>query len=474
MNEASRIFLGLGVSVYDDQTLERLPKAAWDVEALARYLGEQRGFHATPVPDPTEDEAKAALKQRLKNDSLAKGTVVVLLWSGHGLPLPEGGLHLIARDTERGSDPEITASRLASYLARCGATQVLLLLDTCFSGAGILDAQRVVSAVKGEGAIDKGWFGVLAACRHIERAKDGILVSRLIRLLQQGPTRPAMQRHWSAHNEGVRGSDLIDALVSEWDDPNQHPDGLSSVGALPMFPNPRFDPDATEQIVEHLRLAAEGRAPDEEGVYFTGRKAPLAALVEWMHAVETGIFVLTGPAGSGKSAIAGRLVSLSNPAQRKRLLQDRPLQSADPGEGSVAAHVHARRLTVEQVVAEIDLGLVRRGLLPPGPDGGARGRGALLDALDRLPAKPLIVIDGLDEAGAEAWSIARDVIGLLASCSRILVATRPLPFSLIVSRSLSNNVCVRLPMDSHPGPCSKSSQPYRWSTSISPQRTDAP
>jgi len=202
----------------------------------------------------------------------------------------------------------------------------------------------------------------------------------------------------------------MDALTKEWKDPDQHPKKAQCGDAWPMFPNPRHDPDASEQIVKRLRLAAEGRAPDEEGVYFTGRRAPLSTLVEWMQAGELGVFVLTGPAGSGKSAIAGRLASLFNPVQRARLLRDRPLESADPGAGSISAQVHVRRLTQEQVVAEIDRQLVRRGLLRPAPEGGARGRGALLDALERLPAKPLILIDGLDEAGAEAWSIARDVI----------------------------------------------------------------
>ncbi len=422
-----RRFLGIGVSSYDAGTLPALPHAVADVQTLACYLKAERGFQAEPVTDPTEDEARAALKQQLKKDSLPRGSAVVLLWSGHGELLPEGGLHLIARNTERGAAPELTAGHLASYLARCGATQVLLLLDTCFSGSGVLEAQRVVDQVQRECTPHQVWFGVLAASRDFERARDGVLVARLLRLLEHGPRLAALQRRWSAHNEGVRGDDIMDALVKEWDDPGQHPKTAGYGDAWPMFPNPHFDPDAAEQIVEHLRLAAEGRAPDEDGVYFTGRQAPLAALVDWIHAGNTGVFVLTGPAGCGKSAIAGRLVSLSLPSQRARLLRDGPLTSADPGAGSIAAQVHARRLTVEQVVAEIDQQLVRRGVLAPAPDGATRGRGALLDALERADTPPLIVIDGLDEAGSHAWTIARDVIALLAGTSRLLLATRDLP-----------------------------------------------
>ena len=59
--------------------------------------------------------------------------------------------------------------------------------------------------------------------------------------------------------------------------------------------------------------------------------------------------MITGSAGTGKTAIAGRVVSLSNPAERERLLaRARPLGHADPGERSVAAHVHARGLTADR------------------------------------------------------------------------------------------------------------------------------
>jgi hypothetical protein len=225
----------------------------------------------------------------------------------------------------------------------------------------------------------------------------------------------------------VRGDDLMDALVKEWNLPGQRPKPAAFGDAWPMFPNPRFDPEAPERVVEHLLLAAEGRAPNEEGVYFTGRTTQLDAVVQWMQAGKPGVFLITGPAGSGKSAIAGRIVSLSNPAQRARLRDAAPLDSPDPGEGAVDAHVHARRLTVDQVVEAIDQQLVRHGLLAPRPSGGARNRGELLGGLERLDRCPLLVLDGLDEAGEEAWAIAKDVVGLFAGSARVLIATRLLP-----------------------------------------------
>ena len=198
-----------------------------------------------------------------------------------------------------------------------------------------------------------------------------------------------------------------------------------SGNAWVMLPNPRYDPHAPEQVVEHLLLAARGGDPGDETSYFSGRVAPLARLVDWVQTARPGIFVVTGPAGSGKSALVGRLVSLSNPTERARLLAQGPVEHADPGERSVHAHVHVRGSTVERLVQELDDQLVRAGVLSPHP-GGPRNRGDLLGALERSPIQPVIVIDGLDEAAQEAWQISSQVLSLLAGNARIIVATRDL------------------------------------------------
>jgi hypothetical protein len=427
MTESKRLYVGVGIRTYDDEDFAELPKAVEDTQSLGSYLGQHRGYRVETIVDPTEGEARAALKRHLTNGALPSGSALVLLWAGHGEMASEA-LHLIARDTKKGAAPDLTtANPLASLVARCGAAQVLLLLDTCYSGSGIFDAQRVVDLVRRERSDERPWSGVLASTLDFERARDGVFLARLLRLLKDGPSDPALRTRWSAHNEGVQGDDLMDALVKEWDIPDQRPKPATFGDAWPMFPNPRFDPDAPERVVEHLLLAAEGRAPDEEGVYFTGRTAQLDALVQWIHTDEPGVFVITGPAGSGKSAIAGRIVSLSNPTQRARLDAADSLGSTDPGEGAVDAHVHARRLTVDQVVEAIDRQFVRHRVLPSLPGGGGRNRYELFGGLERIDRRPLIVLDGLDEAGEEVSAIAEDVVGPLADAARVLIATRPLP-----------------------------------------------
>ena len=97
-----------------------------------------------------------------------------------------------------------------------------------------------------------------------------------------------------------------------------------------------------------------------------------------MQTARPGILVVTGPAGRGKSALVGRLVSLSNSTERTRLLAQGPVEHADPGERSVHAHVHVRGVR-SNASSRLDDQLVRAGVLSPHP-GGVRNRGDLLGA----------------------------------------------------------------------------------------------
>jgi hypothetical protein len=284
-------------------------------------------------------------------------------------------------------------------------------------------ARRVLQALPPNA--DRIWVGVVASALELQPAREGVFLERLTTLLTHGPNDPELQIRWSAHSRGIRGDDVIDALLKEWDVTTQQLDAQMAGNAWVMLPNPRYDPHAPEQVVEHLLLAARGGDPGDETSYFSGRVAPLARLVDWVQTARPGIFVVTGPAGSGKSALVGRLVSLSNPTERARLLAQGPVEHADPGERSVHAHVHVRGSTVERLVQELDDQFVRAGVLRPRP-GGARNRGDLLGALERSPVKPVIVIDGLDEATREAWQITSQVLSLLAGNARIIVATRDL------------------------------------------------
>jgi len=423
----SAIYVGVGIGKYDNEAFCSLPHAVPDVRVISEAL---TGFHyeVSVIEDVDRANAAVELTAKLPKDLFACGGSLIVLWSGHGEPTPEGKLHLVTKDGEPGEAPLITAEYIASLAARTGAGQVLLVLDTCYSGVGAIPAIDMADKVIRElpPNSDKVWIGVVASAMDYERARDGLFGSQLLKLLLEGPDDPELQLRWNSHSAGVRGDDLVDALIKEWKVAGQRPKHAAVGDPWIILPNPRYIPGTPERIVEHLLLAARGLDPGEEGFYFTGRVTQLNRIISWMQTGKPGIFVVTGPAGSGKSAIVGRVVSLSNPEERSRLLARAPLEHADPGEGSVHAHVHAHGETVERLCEVLDKQLIESGLLTKNTY-GSRNRGELLGAIERQKIRPVIVVDGLDETGSEAWRITDEVIRLLGMSCLVLVSTRELP-----------------------------------------------
>lgn len=273
--EAAR-FVGVAVSTYDYATFAALPQTVSGVNRVGEILSAY--YQVDVLSDLLESEARATLRRLLAQNCLPTGGALIVLWSGHGAPIKDV-LHLIMRDTQPGSTtPEVDSSFVASLATGTGANQILLLFDTCYAGAGVVSAVTVARRVLQElpPNAERIWIGVVASALDLQPARDGVFLERLTAMLKNGPTNPELQLRWSAHSRGVRGDDVIDALMKEWDVSTQQLDAQMSGNAWVMLPNPRYDPHAPEQVVEHLLLAARGSDPGDETSYFSGRVTPLA------------------------------------------------------------------------------------------------------------------------------------------------------------------------------------------------------
>ena len=89
---------------------------------------------------------------------------------------------------------------------------------------------------------------------------------------------------------------------------------------------------------------------DERGWYFTGREKPLRRIVAWLRCAESGLLVVTGPPGCGKSAVLGRLAVLSDQGYRNEADKAGALtgvsRRTDPGIGAISAGIHAKNKTL--------------------------------------------------------------------------------------------------------------------------------
>ncbi|MEU4420160.1 tetratricopeptide repeat protein [Actinoplanes sp. NPDC024001] len=415
-------FFGIGVDKY--QHHRDLRHAVSDIAAFAELLGE--GFTCSSLENPTEGVARDRLQEL---EGTAQGEELVVLWAGHGIGSPSG-LRVLAGNSRTGPTAGINATDVASYCAESGASQLLLILDTCHSGDA-LDAGAVAVKVLEDLPQENRhmWVGVLASCMGIETAQDGLLGQRLRPLLDKGPTDPMLRLRWSVHNSRIRGDDLCDALIKEWASDRQTPQFQSRGSAWWMFRNPRYDPGAPEQVVEHLLRAARGGPLEDERSWFTGRTLEVNQVVSWIRAGQPGMYVITGSAGTGKSAITGRVVSLANREERQRLFAsgDR-WEHENPDEGSVHANVHARGLATDQVAAQISGQLIGQGVLEAqeNPRNAAELVGHLQRVVRDGAPPPVIVVDGLDEARGEAFKIAEHLVQL-AEHSVLVVSTRDIP-----------------------------------------------
>ena len=361
-------YVGVGIGTYTEAAYPPLPGAPAVVRQIAELLG-ARGVHTTVAAETTEPGLIAELRQMLPPQPEGGEGQLVVLWAGHGDRLPDDSLRLVAEDTAKQDAALLTPKYVAKVAVRSGATQVLLIFDTCFSGGGAMPvlagADRWFS--EREGPPGRVWLGVLASAMDWQKARDDLFGDRLARLLRDGPSQAESQlRGWSPQNEKIRGDDLIDALQKEWPDDSPHRPKTAQFGnPWALLPNPRHNPAAPPRVVEHLLLAARGGEPEDETWYFTGRHTVIARLVAWMGPGQPGLHVITGPAGCGKSAVLGLVVCLSHPEQRAALLLARgPVGYPDPGKDSVHAHIYARGLARGQLVRELDIQLSDAGVLP--------------------------------------------------------------------------------------------------------------
>lgn len=422
----------------DERTFPRLTGAVAQMEGIVGRL-EALGI-ATRVAGGGGNPSWADFDRDLTDWSedwraTGAGKPAIIVWSGHGV-LVDDALRLAlcdldldvervtrdARALRRGVSPET----LVDEAVASGADQILVIIDACHAGdavgRGLEQAVRrweTTSAPPGR----VQWFGIMASCRRGETSDGGgPLLDALARVLREGPATRAYRSAWSAHNAWISGPDLLAALGERWRGEGQTPVPATLGTGRPVFPNPLHVPGAPARLVEHLVLAARGAGFQEEGWFFTGRKRVLGRINAWLEAGEAGLFLVTGPAGCGKSAVLGRIATLTDPVRRAEVLAQGGLREGDPDPGPehLLAAVHLRGLSPLQAASEL---AGRLGLPEPRNTDDFRGE---LRALER---SPVLVLDGLDEVPAEHLRVmVEEMVLPLSRAVPVLLGSRERAF----------------------------------------------
>ena len=328
-----------------------------------------------------------------------EGDPLLVYVGGHGIV--SSGRHFTALDaspqTDPRSDEAVSAGQIAELVA--GRERVVLLVfDSCFSGGGAVDAGSEALRLS-LGSVRAGAFGILACCRAYQTTDDGCFVEGLLELMRGGPRDDV--HAWGPGDEKIRtgalvgelraaGIEVFDVLVL----------GASEVRILP---NPQWNASDREDRVDvkarlrRISLGAESHLL-EKSAGFIGRTTIRADVASWLAEATSGVFVVTGGPGTGKSALMG-LLARQSVADAVATVDRRPALAS----GTFDLVVHARQKTLEAV----------RQALAPVLENRAR----------------TVLVDALDEAvTGEAPGIAAHIASVSRQhAARFVVGTRPTP-----------------------------------------------
>ncbi|MDX3374674.1 caspase family protein [Streptomyces sp. ME02-6991-2A] len=413
----------VGVSRHEEpfSDLSGTVEGAEHVADLLASMGYERVLPSVSV-NPTSSELRQELSAWGRQARLGPDDVVVAYFGGHGALYQDRHYLIGADDGEDFPHTAIAGTDFVGMVANSLAGSVLVIIDTCYAGATASDAVRSLIELGCVPSAGSGNTWVLASATSTEMAMEGAMAKALgdvltgmsagkrQRYLSVERVAEGINRHFGTHGVPQR------AVAA----------GRTMSGESPFFPNPAYIsglPRDSLDIPSVVRLRREPHDhfmsrsrgvpyASEPGDLFVGRLEALRAITDWLgtSGAEVRPLVVTGEPGSGKSALLGRVLALTDPDSTARLSVP-PDVLPPPGLAAIAMNCRTVEHVVESLSASLDL--------HPSSFAGVHA------ALARRTDPVVIVLDGLDEA-LESDRIIAEVIAPLVGLSavRLMVGIR--------------------------------------------------
>jgi ABC-type uncharacterized transport system YnjBCD ATPase subunit len=408
----------VGLSDYSNMPGWKIEEAASSRAAIEDALRR----HGIAVEDWTSEATKTGIGQRLESWAKLADESQIVYWVGHG-EYSDNGYHLALADSDSPLHEEnsLAGARLRTNLRNriarrtdaSGDGWVLLLLDTCGSFEGSWEIYRnlnprpsnvgVIGTTRG-GAAFAGTFSqefVEELTGFTGNDTDGIPLRELVRRLEDSGF-PVNQNF---------AATVRLPLPFDVPPPTQAP--LDIYAELQTVLD-----EAPPEVRNHFYAKAQGAEIGESAWHFSGRANERRVLSAWLRAEVGGMFVVTGIAGAGKSALLGMILASADDNIGKGLAKLRwdPIPDDQRPVGvTFDAVVHLRGLTVTDTI-EILAG--KLGL------GGISAVDALIAAVRKRATATFILADALDES-RDPMTIAALLRQLaLIPDVRVLIGTR--------------------------------------------------
>ncbi|MFH9002070.1 AAA family ATPase, partial [Streptomyces afghaniensis] len=424
-NVLRRHFVAIATALYDDPSYLPLAVGA-EVAAMREWLCSPDLGRRAFVPEypelannPTKRAVRDALEDPPPSRRWRETDAAVVFVTGHGVT--QSGAHwtvLQATEADRLPSTGLRTVDLINWIKDTGIRHLFLVLDQCFAGRTIAEVAAYDEDLPGT------WLVLPSATKNqeaVECALTGAVTAFLAELHSRegesyaGPQIPLLDVR--VFLDGVQaqlgeGQRLIPLPGSQLSGPH------------PCLPNPHYRPqDKTPVQARRSDLALpqqdveahwepRSRGGDRAGWLFTGRRKLLKDLIA-ASTSEPGATLVTGRAGTGKSAVLARLVTLSDPAFRARYrdhLKNVP-KALRPPDRAVDVAVLGTGKTAHEVIAQLCTALE---VPPPATAGAIASLDEWITSWQQWLATwttPLtVVVDALDEA-SEPFAI---LIGVLA------------------------------------------------------------
>ncbi|MFL5913999.1 MAG: AAA family ATPase [Gaiellaceae bacterium] len=410
------------IPLYDDAGLQDISaETAAEIDAVARLLSEF-GFRLSPwqgtgIEHRDEGRVRARIEawQALRGPSL-------LYWLGHGWSDGERAALACKNSPKAVRENGITPSRLADAIfdRESASTWCVVLIEACKSSqfvkrvaAELSEPRRSVRQVwllgtSNEGSVNLGKFrralsGAVLDVPPEDQVSVGMLAQAISDRLEDGEFRP-INPSASAVVHRIVSISVGETLEAR------------SVVQDALSPLPR--PEQAELVD-----AARGVELGDALSHFVGRDRERERLAAWLRGEREGMLVLTGPPGSGKSALLGNIFANAWPQLRARLAAEAPTAllpaSARPPDHAFAASVNLRGATAGDAVEALGEALSWE---PPAPEVTGEARWDVLMRAARA-AQKTVLLDGLDEA-QQPFDIARRLRDVASTTTRLVVGTR--------------------------------------------------
>lgn len=425
-----RHLITIATSSYDDPRWKPLDVAG-EVDQIRHWLchddlGGRRFSPAFPelADDPSEDQIRA-LRRLPVDGRWTEADAVVVYITGHGESADDTH-YLILKETKSAmlSATALRTADVISWLTLTAADHAVIIIDACYAGKVAADVLRLDHGTNHDR--NRRWL-VLPSATRDQQAVVGALTRAIGAFLDDlRSERGGRYGHGPYIDVGVFVEDVGRKLAEAGYDQDLLPlYGRQLRGPHVCLPNPHHRPGHTVPVAAarhdlalprrdldtHWGPRSRGVPTGATGWLFTGRVELMRALIAAVTG-GPGVTVVTGGAGSGKSAVLARLVTLTDPQFLDEHESAVAAVAADlrPPRGGVDVAVVATNKLHTEILAQICTALRVPAPDSAHPEPTTEERLAAWHAWLAARRHPVtIVVDALDEA-AHPYDVLHDVL----------------------------------------------------------------